>query len=167
VRLTHILYLRRRFPSNSTIFTAPFTDQALYDETIQRAEFWANDNFMGIDMTCLQEQSTKENFGQPVVGYFNPDILLAENRGSHFVDFHTVTVEELKAFEIPFSHVVTKTAVCHGIAGWFDCDFIGSEKTVVLKTGPEAGGTHWYQCRLMFQEPIAVNKGQTLAGAMK
>jgi histone-arginine methyltransferase CARM1 len=58
----------KMFPSNSTIFTAPFTDQALYDETVARGEFWDNDSFMGIDFSCLQEQSNVENFGQPVVG---------------------------------------------------------------------------------------------------
>ena len=59
---------------------------------------------------------------------------------------------QLKDFEIPFSHTITKTAVCHGIACWFDCDFIGSEATVTLRTGPEAPGTHWYQCRMLLQE---------------
>ncbi|GMH87541.1 hypothetical protein TrST_g13302 [Triparma strigata] len=156
----------KMFPSNSTIYTAPFTDEPLYAETCQKSDFWCNNDFMGVDLTALHETSMEEAFGQPVVGYFHPDILLSDDRGTHFVDFHTVTHEALKSFEIDFQHTITKTAVCHGIACWFDCDFSGSQETVVLKTGPEAPGTHWYQCRLMFRSPLAVNKNQILNGRL-
>ena len=115
------------FPSNSTIYTAPFTDDNLYMETVSKSDFWCNSDFMGVDLSALHETSMEEAFGQPVVGYFHPDILLSEDRGTRFVDFMTVTHEALKNFEIDFSHSITKTAVCHGIACWFDCDFSGSQ----------------------------------------
>ena len=59
-----------------------------------------------------------------------------------------------------------KTSIMHGIGGWFDIHFIGSTKTVILSTAPDQPGTHWYQCRLLFHEPIAVNKGQYISGEM-
>jgi hypothetical protein len=52
----------------------------------------------------------------------------------------------------------------HGFAGWFDLDFCGSTETVHFSTAPECPGTHWYQCRLLFREPLAVNRGQTVTG---
>lgn len=58
------------------------------------------------------------------------------------------------------------TAIMHGIGGWFDINFLGSQENVVLSTAPECPGTHWYQCRLLFSEPIAVNKGQTVIGEL-
>ena len=55
----------------------------------------------------------------------------------------------------------------HGLAGWFDIDFRGSGATVVLSTSPGSPGTHWYQCRLLLPEPIAVNRGQTVSGVLR
>lgn len=55
---------------------------------------------------------------------------------------------------------ITKTALLHGLGCWFDLTFSGSESVVVLSTSPEAPQTHWYQCRLMLQEPLAVNATQ-------
>lgn len=54
----------------------------------------------------------------------------------------------------------------HGIAGWFDINFTGSTENVVLSTAPECPGTHWYQCRLLLHEPLAVNRGQVVSGNM-
>jgi type I protein arginine methyltransferase len=33
-------------------------------------------------------------------------------------------------------------------------------------TGPDQPGTHWYQCRLLQREPIAVNRNQTITGKL-
>jgi type I protein arginine methyltransferase len=54
----------------------------------------------------------------------------------------------------------------HGFAGWFDIAFNGDDEIVKLSTAPECPGTHWYQCRLLLLEPIAVNKGQTISGSL-
>jgi histone-arginine methyltransferase CARM1 len=58
-------------------------------------------------------------------------------------------------------------ALIHGIAGWFDLEFIGSQESVTLSTAPESAGTHWYQCRLLLREPLAANKGQSVSGVIK
>lgn len=54
----------------------------------------------------------------------------------------------------------------HGICGWFDISFVGSKKKVVLSTAPECPGTHWYQCKLLLKDPLAVNRGQVLCGKL-
>jgi len=54
----------------------------------------------------------------------------------------------------------------HGLACWFSVDFCGSTSTVVLSTGPQDPGTHWYQCRLLLKTPIAVNATQSVSGNM-
>ena len=54
----------------------------------------------------------------------------------------------------------------HGLACWFTVDFVGSTTRVVLSTGPESPGTHWYQCRLLLPTPIAVNATQRVSGNM-
>lgn len=61
---------------------------------------------------------------------------------------------------------VTKTSLCHGVGCWFDLTFSGSESIVTLSTAPEAPQTHWYQCRLMLETPLAVNATQVSRDAM-
>ena len=36
-----------------------------------------------------------------------------------------------------------------------------------LSTGPEHPATHWYQCRLLLREPLAVNATQTVSGVLR
>lgn len=155
------------FPTTGDIILAPFEDSALYDEQRARADFWNDPSFMGIDLTSLHSQSLREVFAMPVVGYFHPSLLLSSSRAHKLFDFRTCSVDDLKEFEIPFDFEVGRTGVMHGIAGWFDCDFIGTTQTVPLKTGPEDPGTHWYQCRLLFSEPLGVNVGQRVVGVCK
>ena len=52
----------------------------------------------------------------------------------------------------------------HGLGCWFDIYFDGTTKQLLLSTGPDSPTTHWYQCRLLLKDPIAVNKGQTISG---
>lgn len=60
---------------------------------------------------------------------------------------------------------VTKTSLCHGLGCWFDLTFSGGESIVTLSTAPELPQTHWYQCRLMLETPLAVNATQVGARA--
>lgn len=55
----------------------------------------------------------------------------------------------------------------HGLGCWFDVQFIGEQSTITLSTGPNAPGTHWYQCRLLLRKPIAVNETQMISGLLR
>lgn len=43
----------------------------------------------------------------------------------------------------------------------------GADAHVWLSTGPEHPATHWYQCRLLLREPLAVNATQTVSGVLR
>jgi histone-arginine methyltransferase CARM1 len=105
-----------------------------------------------------------DHFSQPVVGYFDPSILISADFCSHSMDFHSVTLEEMQTIEIPFTFVINKTSILHGIASWFDVDFNGSTAVIKLSTSPSSAATHWYQCRLLLMTPIAVNATQSISG---
>lgn len=154
------------FPTTGSIVLAPFSDDSLYNEQNVKAQFWENSNFFGIDLTPLVDQAQDEYFSQPIVGYFHTSCIISSHRTVHSIDFQRVSCLELQNFEINFSFRIDKTSIMHGIAGWFDINFVGKDCTVVLSTSPEAPGTHWYQCRLLFKEPIAVNKGQYVIGTL-
>lgn len=57
-----------------------------------------------------------------------------------------------------------QTGICHGLAFWFDVEFIGSTQQVWLSTSPTAPLTHWYQVRCLLQEPFFVKQGQMMTG---
>jgi histone-arginine methyltransferase CARM1 len=59
------------------------------------------------------------------LGYFPLHALLSSHRTVHTIDFSEVTDKELLKFDIDFSFRIDKTAIMHGLAGWFDLDFIG------------------------------------------
>lgn len=172
-------------PTTGTIAIAPFTDDSLYREHCARASFFDNSNFYGIDFTPIVAQAYREYFAQAIVGYVDVNSLLSQDRSWHKVDFLTVTKPELTDFTMNFRFKINKTgkefvivalsslwlisldtAIMHGIAGWFDIDFLGTQETVTLSTAPDAPGTHWYQCRLLLLEPLAVNRGQHVVGKL-
>ena len=73
----------------------------------------------------------------------------------------------MKLLYLHCEFVASKTGLCHGLAAWFDVAFDGSEERIVLDTGPNSPGTHWYQCRILLREPIAVNEGQRLSATLR
>jgi histone-arginine methyltransferase CARM1 len=157
----------KMFPTTGTIFLCPFSDPLLYEERLASASFWDQNNFYGVDVSVAKERAREEAFAQPVVGYFQPNMLVSSDHVSHILDFSKLAAKDgLANVVIPFKFTVTKTALVHGIACWFDVDFLGSEETVVLSTSPFSSDTHWYQCRLLLPEPIAVNKTQTISGTV-
>lgn len=50
------------FPSAADLLIVPFTDDALFMEVSQKANFWFQQNFHGVDLSSLREQSMKEYF---------------------------------------------------------------------------------------------------------
>lgn len=56
-------------PDAGTIYLSPFTDAALWTQTMSKVRFWETKNFMGVDFSPLARDARDEIFGQPVVGY--------------------------------------------------------------------------------------------------
>ncbi|GBG25943.1 Histone-arginine methyltransferase CARMER [Hondaea fermentalgiana] len=158
----------KMFPSRGTMYFLPFSDYGLYAEQYAKAQFWSATDFYGVDLSSLADEALKQHFLQPVVGAFDPSILISdqEKPATSCIDFETSEVSEMLDITVPFEFVVNTTTLLHGIAGWFDVDFIGSHKTITLSTGPYTPFTHWHQCRMLLPEPIAVNKGQTVEGTI-
>lgn len=155
-------------PSSGSIHFAPFNDDALFAEQLQKAQFWEQREFYGINLAPLAEAAMAEYMGQAVVGCFPPACLLTAEGATarHAVDFGSVTRAELRSFDVPFSFEITRTALMHGIGCWFDVCFEGSDAHVWLNTAPTHPATHWYQCRLLLRQPLAVNATQVVTGTL-
>lgn len=154
-------------PSTGSILLAPFTDEQVYKDQLTKIEFWNCKDFYGIDLTPALGKANVEYFSQPVVGYVPSSSLISSQRTVHTIDFNSVSCSELQKFTIPFSFRVDRTSIMHGIAGWFDINFIGTEEVIQLSTAPDCPGTHWYQCRMLLHEPLAINRGQCISGMLQ
>lgn len=155
----------KMFPNAGDLCIAPFSDSMLHWEQQNKNGFWKNNNFYGVDLTAVVNRCTKEHFRQPVVDYINPDALVSKCQTKRF-DFTTISVESLHRIELPFDFEISQPCLIHGIAGWFDAIFEGSNSTVVLSTAPWCPGTHWYQIRFLVETPLAVNAGQHVEGTL-
>ena len=54
----------------------------------------------------------------------------------------------------------------HALVTWFDTTFSDLTRPVVLSTSPMKGYTHWKQSVFYLEEPIQVEKGDTLYGSI-
>jgi type I protein arginine methyltransferase len=152
------------FPSTGRIWMAPFIDRALYDARVKAVEFWTEKDFFGVDLSGLADVAREELFEMPAVGYMAPHMLMASPAVIDF-DFRTMGVDDLATIVLPFKFVATHPGRIHGIAGWFDVAWDGSQEHVRLTTAPDAPRTHWMQLRFVFEEPLSVRIGTEMEGS--
>lgn len=153
----------KMFPSQGDLHIAPFSDAALYMEQLNKANFWYQDSFHGVDLSALRKAAVKEYFRQPVVDTFDIRICMAKSH-RYTVDFRVASETDLHNIEIPFTFVMMHTSEIHGLAFWFDVAFFGSTQTVWLSTSPTQPLTHWYQVRCLVDTPLFAHAGQILTG---
>lgn len=155
----------KMFPSRGDLHIAPFSDASLYMEQLNKANFWYQQSFHGVDLASLRDAAVKEYFRQPIVDTFDINICMAKSL-RHTVDFQVAQETDLHRIEIPLSFTLLQTGEVHGLAFWFDVAFFGSTQTVWLSTAPTQPLTHWYQVRCLLDTPLFVQRGQVVLGSV-
>jgi len=157
----------KMFPNAGTIYISAFTDDILYDEMTSKSLFWQQNEFYGVDLTCLHQPAYSSYFTQVVIDQIPPHVLVS-NCCLHRVDFATCSEEDLYDFEIPLELQIVSPCAVHGIATWFDVNFDGSAVQRVLSTAPDMPVTHWFQLRCVLQTPITISKaGDIIKGKVR
>lgn len=151
------------FPTRGDLHIAPFTDDALFMEQYNKANFWYQTYFHGVDLSALRTAAMKEYFRQPIVDTFDIRMCMALST-RHVVDFLSADETDLHRIEVPLRFELLQAGTCHGLAFWFDVLFAGSSEHVWLSTSPTEPLTHWYQVRCLLETPIFAKQGQTLVG---
>lgn len=82
------------FPSRGDLHIAPFSDETLYMEQFNKANFWYQTCFHGVDLSSLRNSAIKEYFRQPIVDTFDIRICMAKSV-RHVVDFQTADETDL------------------------------------------------------------------------
>ncbi|XP_040988932.1 probable histone-arginine methyltransferase 1.3 [Juglans microcarpa x Juglans regia] len=155
----------KMFPTVGRIHMAPFSDEYLFIEIANKALFWQQQNYYGVDLTPLHGSAFQGYFSQPVVDAFDPRLLVAPPI-FHGIDFMKIKEEELYEIDIPLRFTSSVGARVHGLACWFDVLFNGSTVQRWLSTAPGAPTTHWYQLRCVLSQPIYVMAGQEITGRL-
>ncbi|XP_063703470.1 histone-arginine methyltransferase CARMER-like isoform X2 [Culicoides brevitarsis] len=153
----------KMFPSRADLHVAVFSDDALYMEQYNKANFWYQTSFHSVDLSSMRSAAMKEYFRQPIVDTFDMRICMAKSI-RHVVDFLQADETDLHRINVPLEFHILETGTCHGLAFWFDVEFGGSQSSVWLSTAPTEPLTHWYQVRCLLQTPILVKQGQILTG---
>ncbi|WAR23421.1 CARM1-like protein [Mya arenaria] len=122
----------------------PKTDEALYMEQFTKANFWYQESFHGVNLTCLREEAVKEYFKQPIVDTFDIRMCLSKSV-KHQVDFLTADETDLHEIAIPLSFNIHQTGLVHGLAFWFDVAFLGTTP-VLVKQGQNLTGKCLLRC---------------------
>ncbi|XP_031780999.1 histone-arginine methyltransferase CARMER isoform X3 [Nasonia vitripennis] len=153
----------RMFPSRGDLHIAPFSDENLYMEQFNKANFWYQTCFHGVDLSVMRSHAIKEYFRQPIVDTFDIRICMAKSV-RHVVDFQSAKETDLHNIGIDVDFHILESGTCHGLAFWFDVAFIGSTQQVWLSTAPTEPLTHWYQVRCLLENPLFCKSGQLLSG---
>ena len=153
----------RMFPTLGDLHVAPFSDASLYMEQLNKANFWYQEHFHGVDLSSLRNAAVSEYFRQPVVDTFDVRICTAKSH-KFSVNFETADERDLHRMEIPFVFTMLQSAEVHGLAFWFDVAFLGTNQPVWLSTAPTQPLTHWYQVRCLVDTPVFLHRGQQLTG---
>lgn len=156
----------KMFPSVGRIHMAPFSDEYLFVEIANKALFWQQQNYYGVDLTPLYGSAFQGYFSQPVVDAFDPRLLVAPAI-SHVIDFNKTKEEDLYEIDIPLKFTSSVGTRVHGLACWFDVLFDGSTVQRWLTTAPGAPTTHWYQLRCVLSQPLYVMAGQEITGQLR
>ncbi|XP_057476954.1 probable histone-arginine methyltransferase 1.3 [Actinidia eriantha] len=155
----------KMFPTLGRIHMAPFSDEYLYVEIANKALFWQQQNYYGVDLTPLHDSACKGYFSQPVVDAFDPRVLVAPAI-SHVINFTSTKEEDLYEIDVPLKFTAAANIRIHGLACWFDVLFNGSTVQRWLTTAPGAPTTHWYQLRCVLPQPLYVMPGQEITGRL-
>ncbi|XWS39031.1 hypothetical protein CRYUN_Cryun18bG0015400 [Craigia yunnanensis] len=155
----------KMFPSIGRIHMAPFSDEYLFVEIANKALFWQQQNYYGVDLTPLYGSAFQGYFSQPVVDAFDPRLLVSPPM-CHVIDFNEIKEEDLYEIDIPLKFIASVGTRVHGLACWFDVLFNGSTVERWLTTAPGAPTTHWYQIRCVLSQPIYVMAGQEITGRL-
>ncbi|CAF1920705.1 unnamed protein product [Brassica oleracea var. botrytis] len=155
----------KMFPTVGRIHMAPFSDEFLFVEMANKALFWQQQNYYGVDLTPLYASAHQGYFSQPVVDAFDPRLLVAPPM-FHVIDFTQMKEEQFYEIDVPLKFTASVCGRVHGLACWFDVLFDGSTVQRWFTTAPGAPTTHWYQIRCVLSQPIHVMAGQELTGRL-
>jgi len=171
----------KMFPNGGVLAVQPFADQQMFEDfkgsapeeeaATEEVSFWRNDNFYGINLTAAeafvpkQEATPVSELTPIILDSAKTDGLLAEASTLRF-DFESVPVKDLQHITVPLSFTVAEEGPVHGVVGWFDAIFQGSDAAVVLSTSPNCPTTHWWQTYMLLKEPLMVAAGEHVEGTL-
>lgn len=151
------------YPERAVLSLAPIEDVAAYCARQEQSAFWAQRDFFGVDLSCLSARGRDSAFECPLVGHVSADKLVGTSCALE-LGLRELPASSLARIDADFHSEISRSCTIHGLAGWFDAIFTGSETREVLTTSPSHALTHWQQTRLLFSSPLYAERGDLLKG---
>lgn len=142
------------FPDRATMFVAGIEDRE-YRES--KFDFWKN--VCGFDMSVVREMALQE----PLVDTCDPSQLITTPGKLIDIDIYTVTKEMLD-FKSRYEIKATRSEELHALVVYFSVDFLRCHKPIGFNTGPRDKYTHWKQTVFYLDQPMEIEKGDTITG---
>jgi len=149
------------FPTEANLYLSLFEEERFYKE---RTDFWKN--IYGIDYSPIIPFAKKCSFNEPQIEYLSPMAELSFPQKFLTIDCMNADYETVKNFTTKFSFTAIVCANAHGIVGYFDVVFKGTNNTLTLTTSPSAIGTHWRQSLFFFDDPVPVLQDSLVEGTI-
>ncbi|KAF2549496.1 hypothetical protein F2Q70_00023848 [Brassica cretica] len=107
----------KMFPTAGRIHMAPFSDEFLFIEMANKALFWQQQNYYGVDLTPLFGSAHQGYFSQPVVDAFDPRLLVSPPT-FHTIDFTQMKRSFSKGVNIKFGSEKDSKEFCDSFEEW-------------------------------------------------
>lgn len=155
------------WPSNAKLFLVPCSTQDLYNKKIA---VW-HDQY-GFDFTPAIKVAKDEFLSRPIYNHvFDMEDCLAEPEALMNFDMMNLSIDDIEHYTPSFMFYIAEDGLMYGFCSWFEVTFGGAPLSngttyVTLSTSPESELTHWKQDLFLLDEPIAVQKGYCVDGAI-
>lgn len=113
--------------------------------------FWTRRPY-DLDVSSIIKRAASNIFVMDIL----PDEILATPKPVYAADLYRATES---SFSSTASYIINRDGVVGGLAGWFRAKLTD---TIAIDTSPYSPRTHWRQCYLPLEHPIAVSNGDTV-----
>lgn len=145
-------------PDKVTLYITAINDRERMGDMLY---FW--DDVYGFNMTAIKELV----FNEPTIGLVERSNVLSDAASIWHIDLLEPRIPDADAFSANFQLISKRNDTCHGLAGFFDCEFSNLPNPVFFSTGPHAKPTHWFQTIFQLRTPINLRRGEKLKGNIK
>eukprot|EP01120_Amphizonella_sp_Union-15-10_P001527 TRINITY_DN1167_c0_g1_i3.p1 TRINITY_DN1167_c0_g1~~TRINITY_DN1167_c0_g1_i3.p1 ORF type:complete len:244 (+),score=35.43 TRINITY_DN1167_c0_g1_i3:560-1291(+) len=148
----------KMFPSSARILACPVS---MTNHIENHLTFW--NNVYGYDFSSLVSIAERNLISKPCIVFVSETQLLSTPQVIFEFECQTVLADQIQHIEsknLKFESDSSETS--HGACLWFEVIFSGTDKTVVLSTGPGAPKTHWKQTVIFFPKYLSFGMDRVL-----
>ena len=137
----------RLIPCTVELYVVPAASRHVQDAL----SFWTCRPY-DLDVSTMAKRAVNNIYVVDIL----PEEILATPKPVYIADLYRATEP---SFSSRISYAINRHGIIQGLAGWFRAQLTDS---IAIDTSPYSRRTHWRQCYLPLEHPIAVSDGDTV-----